>query len=87
MEGPEFSLQGTFYPYGFPLGVRTNSAEMMVLMEETWVSLKSVSTMCRSARMSGCDCWHCHGCTYDNNSLPLVARPREPSYGCTASGA
>jgi HPr Serine kinase C-terminal domain len=36
MEGPELSLQCTFYPYGFPLVVRTNSAEMMVLMEETW---------------------------------------------------
>lgn len=36
MEGPELSLRGTFYPFGFPLEVRTNSAEMLVLMEETW---------------------------------------------------
>jgi len=36
MEGPVLSLQGTFYPFGFPLEVRTNSPEMMVLMEETW---------------------------------------------------
>jgi hypothetical protein len=36
MEGPELSLYGKFYPLGFPLEVRTNSAEMLVLMEETW---------------------------------------------------
>jgi hypothetical protein len=36
LEGPELSLQRMFYPYGFPLEVRTNSAEMMVMMEETW---------------------------------------------------
>src|SRR5580658_781396 len=36
MEGPELSLRRMFYPYGFPLEIRTNSAEMMVLMEETW---------------------------------------------------
>src|SRR5579863_5628649 len=36
MEGPELSLQGIFYPFGFPLEVRTNSPEIMVLMEETW---------------------------------------------------
>jgi HPr Serine kinase C-terminal domain len=36
LEGPELSLRRMFYPYGFPLEVRTNSAEMMVMMEETW---------------------------------------------------
>jgi len=36
MEGPELSLRRMFYPYGFPLEIRTNSAEMIVLMEETW---------------------------------------------------
>jgi hypothetical protein len=36
MEGPELSLRRTFYPYGFPLEIRTNSPEMMVFMEETW---------------------------------------------------
>jgi hypothetical protein len=36
IEGPELSLCGTFYPFGFPLEVRTNSAEMLALVEETW---------------------------------------------------
>jgi hypothetical protein len=36
MEGPELSFHSTFYPFGFPLEVRTNSAEMLVLMEQTW---------------------------------------------------
>jgi hypothetical protein len=36
MDGPELSLRRMFYPYGFPLEIRTNSAEIMVMMEETW---------------------------------------------------
>jgi hypothetical protein len=36
LEGPELSLCGTFYPFGFPLAVRTNSSQMLALMEETW---------------------------------------------------
>jgi hypothetical protein len=36
MEEQELSLRRMFYPYGFPLEIRTNSAEMMLMMEETW---------------------------------------------------
>jgi hypothetical protein len=36
MEGPALKLRRMFYPYGFPLEIRTNSAEMMALVEETW---------------------------------------------------
>ncbi len=41
MEGPELSLHCTLYPYGFPLKVRTNSAEMLTLMKETWGAFES----------------------------------------------
>jgi len=36
LEGPELSLKRTFYPLGFPAEVRTNSAEVLGLMEERW---------------------------------------------------
>ncbi len=36
LEGPELSLKRTFYPFGFPAEVRTNSAEVLGLMEELW---------------------------------------------------
>lgn len=36
LEGPELRLRKTFYPYGFPADVVTNSAEVLQLMEEIW---------------------------------------------------
>lgn len=36
MEAPELTLRATFYPFGFPAEVRTNSAEMLVHFEELW---------------------------------------------------
>src|SRR5271170_5530070 len=36
LEGPELSLKRLFYPFGFPAEVRTNSAEVLELMEQSW---------------------------------------------------
>jgi hypothetical protein len=36
MEGPILHLQRTFYPYGFPLEVRTNREEVFALIDELW---------------------------------------------------
>src|SRR5271170_3771031 len=36
LEGPELSLKRLFYPFGFPAEVRTNSAEVLELMDELW---------------------------------------------------
>jgi hypothetical protein len=35
-EGPELTLKQTFYPYGFPAEVRTNSPQVLKLCDELW---------------------------------------------------
>lgn len=35
-DGPELSLKRLYYPFGFPAEVRTNSAVVLELMEESW---------------------------------------------------
>jgi hypothetical protein len=35
-QGPELTLMGMFYFYGFPIEVRTNSSEVLELMEGLW---------------------------------------------------
>jgi hypothetical protein len=36
MEAPELTLRATFYPFGFPAEVRTNSAEILALFGKMW---------------------------------------------------
>jgi hypothetical protein len=36
LEVPELPLKRMFYPHGFPVDVRTNSAEVLELLEELW---------------------------------------------------
>ena len=40
LEAPKLSLQQTFYPYGFPAEVRTNSPVVLKLSEEIWGSFE-----------------------------------------------
>lgn len=36
LEMPDLTLEGIYYPWGFPLAVRTNAEEVLQLCEETW---------------------------------------------------
>src|ERR1700679_3315290 len=38
MELPELTLVKMFYPYGFPMHVRTNAAEVLEMQERVWGS-------------------------------------------------
>jgi hypothetical protein len=40
LEAPELPLRKVFFPKGFPAEVRTNSAEVLTLMEELWGSFE-----------------------------------------------
>lgn len=40
LEGPELTLKQTFYPYGFPAEVRTNSPQVLKLCHELWGSFE-----------------------------------------------
>jgi hypothetical protein len=36
LEGPELTLKKLFYPYGFPVEVRSNACEVLTLLEQVW---------------------------------------------------
>ena len=40
LEGPDLVIQGTVYPFGFPLEIRTNSDEVMRQYHEMWGSFE-----------------------------------------------
>jgi hypothetical protein len=36
LQGSELSIKRTFYPYGFPVEVRSNACEVLTLLEQVW---------------------------------------------------
>lgn len=68
IEAPELSIRATFYPFGFPIDVRTNSDQVLEQMRENWGSFE---------KQHDTEPVQCHVQLVESDSMEC---PPEPTY-------
>ncbi|HEX3437049.1 MAG TPA: aldolase [Pseudacidobacterium sp.] len=75
IEAPELSLRATFYPYGFPAEIRTNSCEVLGQFEALWGNFRKqhdTEPLCADVQLVESDSTECPPAPTYRIMLPLL---------------